>query len=91
MEQQIKTKDSTIKTRDTTIKNLEKEIDKLEEEAWDNWSKLYFFDNYAEIVPDDGTRTYHKWGCSKLDTSDGFWIFNTAAAEDDYKKCPTCH
>ena len=91
LEQQIKTKDSTIKTRDTTIKNLEKEIDKLEEEAWDNWSKLYFFDNYAEIVPDDGTRTYHKWGCSKLDTSDGFWIFNTAAAEDDYKKCPTCH
>lgn len=91
LEQQVKNKESTIKTRDTTIKNLEKKIDELEDESWDNWSKLYFFDSYAEIVPDDGSRTYHKWGCSKLDTSDGFWIFNTAAAEDDYKKCPYCH
>lgn len=84
LEQQVKSKDSTIK-------RLEGEIDDLEDEKWDNWSKLYFFDTYAEIVPDDGTRKYHKWGCSKLDTSNGFWIFNTAAAADDYTECSYCH
>ena len=75
-----------------TIENLETNVSDLEEEKRDNRAKLNFFDNYVEIVPNDGTRKYHKWGCSKLDTSNGFWIFNTvAAAEDDYKKCPYCH
>lgn len=87
----ISAKDTAIEAKKTTIKRLEDELDDLKEERWDNLAKLRFFDNYAEIIPDNGTRTYHKWGCSKLDTSDGFWIFNTAAAEDDYKKCPHCH
>lgn len=91
LEQQVKSKESTIKTRDTTIKNLNKKIDDLEDEKWDNWSELSFFRNYVEIVPNDGTYTYHKWGCSKMDDDAKFWIFNTAAADDDYKKCPYCH
>ena len=91
LEQQVKSKESTIKTKDSTIKRLESEIDDLEDEKWDNWDKLNFFDTYAEIVPDDGTRKYHKWGCSKLDTSNGFWIFNTPAAADDYTECSYCH
>ena len=75
-----------------TIENMETKVSDLEDEKRDNRAKLNFFDNYVEIVPNDGTRKYHKWGCSKLDTSNGFWIFNTAAAaEDDYKKCPYCH
>lgn len=75
-----------------TIENMETKVSDLEDEKRDNRAKLNFFDNYVEIVPNDGTRKYHKWGCSKLDTSNGFWIFNTAAAaEDDYKKCLYCH
>ena len=80
-----------VSTKQSTINRLENEIDDLEDEKWYNWAKLNFFDSYAEIVGDDGTNKYHKWGCSKLDTSDGFWIFNTEAAKGDYYKCTYCH
>lgn len=71
---------------------LQKEVDALEDEKWDNYWELKFFRDYAEIVPDDNSRTYHKYGCSKLDTSDGFWIYNSEAAKGDgYKKCSACH
>ena len=78
LERQVSTKQSTI--------------NRLENEKWDNWAKLNFFDSYAEIVGDDGTEVYHKWGCSKLDTSDGFWILNSDAAKGrGYTKCSHCH
>ena len=80
-----------VSTKQSTINRLENEIDDLEDEKWDNWAKLNFFDTYAEIVPSDGTNTYHKWGCSKMDDDARFRIFNTAAVEDNYKKCPYCH
>ncbi len=92
LEQQVKNKESAIKAKDSTIKRLEGEIEDLEDENWDNLFELSFFRNYAEIVGDDGTKVYHKYGCTKLDTSDGFWIFNTEAAEGrDYTACPYCH
>lgn len=92
LEQQVKNKESTIKAKDSTIKRLEGEIEDLEDEKWDNWAKMFFFDSYAEIVGDDGTKVYHKYGCTKLDTSDGFWIFNTEAAKGrGYTKCSSCH
>ncbi len=80
-----------ISTKEVTIDRLENKVGDLEDEKWDNSAKLDFFDNYAEIVGDDGTNKYHKWGCSKLDTSYGFWIFNTEAVIGDYYKCTYCH
>lgn len=80
-----------VSTKQSTINRLENEVDDLEDEKWENWAKLNFFDSYAEVIGDDGTNKYHKWGCSKLDTSDGFWILNTEAAKDDYYKCSYCH
>ena len=69
----------------TKINELERNISSLEDELW-------FFCNKAEIVPDNGTETYHKWDCSRLDLSKGFWIFNTEYAEwMDYRECPYCH
>lgn len=91
LQRKVNDLDLQVRTKDSTIKTLEQEIAVLEEEAWDNWLKLHFYDTYVEIVPDDGTRKYHKWGCSKLDKSNGFWIFNTEAAAADYKKCTYCH
>lgn len=74
------------------VSDLEDVVSNLEDEKWDNWFKLRFFDNYAEIVGDDGTNVYHKYGCSRLDTSDGFWIYNTGAAKNRrYSECPFCH
>ena len=91
LEQQVKNKESTIKTKDSTIKRLEGEIDDLEDEKWDNWAKLSFYDRSVIIIPDDGSKTYHKYGCSKLDTSNGYWILNEEAADYyGYKKCTKC-
>ena len=74
------------------VSDLEDVVSNLEDEKWDNWFKLRFFDNYAEIIGDDGTNVYHKYGCSRLDTSDGFWIYNTGAAKNRrYSECPFCH
>lgn len=74
------------------IYDLENEVRDLEDKEWENFLKLRFFDNHAVIVGDDGTRKYHKYDCSDLDTSDGFWIFNTEAAEGQgYYACPKCH
>lgn len=92
LEQQVKSKDSTIKTKDTKIKQLEGEIDDLEDEKWDNWAKLSFYDRSVVIIPDDGSKTYHKYGCSKLDTSNGYWILNEEATDYyGYKKCTKCN
>ncbi len=68
----------------TEISNLKKEKSKIDEE-------LRFFRWHAEIVGDDGTNVYHKYGCAELDTSDGLWIYNSKAAENRYKKCNLCH
>lgn len=74
------------------VTNLENEVSNLKDEKRENSSKLRFFDNYAAIVGDDGTKKYHKYDCSSLDTSDGFWIFNIEAAEQKgYYACPRCH
>ena len=68
------------------------EIQYLSDWQSDNLFKVIFFDSHAEIVGDDGTKVYHKYGCSKLDRSNGFWIYNTEAAESKgYTKCTLCH
>ena len=71
---------------------LEDKVSDLEDKNFDNFLKLYFFDSHAVIVGDDNSNTYHKYGCSKLDDSNGFWIYNTEAAEGNgYKKCSVCN
>ena len=53
--------------------------------------KAYFLDNNIAIVPNDGTRLYHKYGCSNLDLS-SFWAYNNnIAIEIGYEPCPQCH
>lgn len=49
-----------------------------------------FFDKHAVIVPDNGSKLYHKYGCSGIGSSD-FWIYNTeAASSKGYKPCSRC-
>ena len=68
------------------------QVEKLEKEAKENKNKLEFFEDRAELVFDDGTDVYHKWGCSKGGQADTFWIFNTEYAEwRGYTECPYCH
>ena len=73
------------------------QTDKLKDEVSDlQWEKtkqgwnLNFYEEHVVIVPDDGTRKYHKYGCDDLDTS-SFWAFNTEAAiQKGYRACSKC-
>lgn len=56
----------------------------------DAQSAYDFYEQNAVIVGDDD-KTYHSYGCSELETDDGFLIFNTNYAEwADYEPCDVC-
>lgn len=91
LEVEINTLEEQVSEKQSTINALKKTILELQEEKGKNKVKLQFFDNYAEIVGDDDT-TYHKYGCSKLDRTNGFLIINTELAEAmDLVPCSKCH
>ena len=74
-----------IDTKQTTI-------NRLISDSNDNWDRLDFYDNAVVVIGDDGTEMYHKYGCSKLDISNGYWILNEEAADyDGYKRCSRCN
>ena len=74
------------------VSSLKNDIRELKDEREYLLKENRFFDDYAVIVGDDGTNKYHKYYCFELDTSDGFWIFNTEAAEGrGYYACPKCN
>ena len=84
-------KRQTISKQKTKINNLEKEVDELEDRNFDLFCDLYFYEEYAAIVPDDGRKRYHIYGCEDCDTS-SFWIYNIEAAEQyGYYPCPKCY
>lgn len=92
LEKDIERLEEQTEYRRKTINRLEIEKYELEQKNRENWYKLRFFDNHAEIVPNDGTNTYHKWGCDHLDDSARFWIYNSEAAKGEgYYECPYCH
>jgi hypothetical protein len=81
-----------IRKMQATIDFLDNELGVLYLEQYENQRKLQFYDKHVVIVPNNGTDTYHKWGCSKLDTSVGGWIYNTeAAVGNGYRACPYCN
>ena len=54
-------------------------------------SKLSFYEKHVVCVPNDGSKKYHKYGCSKFYQDDGYWAFNVEAAKDrGYKPCNYC-
>lgn len=84
--------ETQISSKEKSLEGFKKTNDDLRKKNQENSSELRFFRNYAEIVGDDGTGVYHKYGCTWLDTSDGLWIFNSENAKyQGYKKCPHCH
>lgn len=75
---------SEIASRDMTIHNYQDRLD-------DYRPKANFLDYYVVIVGNNGTKTYHKYGCVLLDTTNGYWAFNPEAARDNgYKPCSIC-
>lgn len=75
---------SMIASRNRIIQNYQDQLD-------DYRPKAYFLDNYVVIVGNNGTKTYHKYGCLLLDTTNGYWAFNSEAARGNgYNPCPAC-
>lgn len=77
---------------ESQVSSLEGDVDYWETELSEVGWELTFYKDNAKIVGDDGSNKYHEYGCSDLDTSNGFWIFNTETAEArGHKKCPKCN
>lgn len=66
------------------------ELNALRQKSDQLQEHLDFYNTYAVIVT-QGSRQYHCHGCDKLDTQ-SFWIYNRSAAEQEgYYPCPSCH
>ena len=76
----------------TTITIQKQEIETLESYKDFYHDYFEFCNDYVAVIGDDGTDLYHRYGCSKLDTSMGFWVLNNEAAEyRGYTRCSHCH
>lgn len=81
-----------------TKQELEYKIKNLQRKNQEQWEENQaikpiadFYSQHAVIVPDDGTRLFHSYGCSYLNMKNGWWIYNYEAAESHgYKPCPYC-
>lgn len=87
------------------IDSLNHEIDCYEEENYiltkqneryfnywiESFNEIAFYDEYIVFVVDDGTMKYHKYDCSIFQNCEGFWAYNTEAAEvEGYEPCSLC-
>lgn len=53
--------------------------------------EIDFYEKYVALVPDNGTKYYHIYGCEDFGDS-VFWAFNINQAEDKgYQPCAKCH
>lgn len=90
LKQEIGSLETKLNTWNNSLEYLRDKNEELRDENSEHREELRFFDNYAVIVSDDGTRKYHKYGCDDLDTS-YFWIYNTEAAKDKgFYACSKC-
>ncbi len=75
-----------------SITTLQASVADLTAQLTATQEKSTFFDTYAGIMPDDGTKLYHTYQCTHYDHSLSFNIYNITAAKDaGYSPCPFCH
>lgn len=75
-----------LETKSSYITELNSRIGNLQ-------LKANFLDNNVVIVWDDGTKLYHKYGCTHRDIfkTTTFWAYNIEAAKQlGYRPCPYC-
>ncbi len=88
---------SIIDYYENTTTSLRSEIDSLNAKNADLIGRIIdksniidFYEEFAVVVPDDGSNLFHTYGCDDLGFSD-FWIYNRQAALDlGYEPCPYC-
>lgn len=75
---------SIIASRNRLIQNYQDQLD-------DYRLKANFLDNNVVIVGGTSTKTYHKYRCVLLDTTNGYLAFNPENAKaNGYKPCSIC-
>lgn len=66
------------------------ELEDQKEQIFSMLDDINFYHEYIAICPDDDTKTYHKYGCARLDIS-SFWAYNKELAEQyGYEPCTLC-
>ena len=85
------TLDSIYQTTQTRLIASNKKISNLNTKISNYETQIKFMDKAVAICPADGTGLYHKYGCEKLDMSDGVWIYNTNQAPiEGFSPCFYC-
>ena len=80
-----------VQSQRITISNNDQAIERLRAEISEYTPLVRFCEEYVEVIGNDGTDTYHKYGCKYLDISQGFLILNTDAAKiGGFIECPYC-
>lgn len=91
LEVALENKNNQVKQQDEKILDLETDIALSGYENSIVKEKADFMDYAVVIAADDGTKTYHKYGCSYLDLDLGYWVYHAEGADyDGYKPCRFC-
>lgn len=87
----LENKNNQVKEKDEKILDLETEIALSGYKNSIVKEKADFMDYAVVIAADDGTKTYHKYGCSYLDLDLGYWVYHSEGADyDGYRPCRFC-
>ena len=85
---ELKTK---LQSQRVTLSNNDQAIERLQTEIKEYMPMVQFCKDYVRVIGNDGTDTYHKYGCQYFDTSRGFLVLNLEAAKiDGFVECPYC-
>lgn len=74
-----------------TISTQKQELTEYKTKSQDYEKQIQFMDNYVAICPLNGSGLYHKYGCSKLDLTSSFMIYNVSQAPNEgFAPCSYC-
>ncbi len=88
--EEISTLESDLSESQQEVSELNADLFEVESQLQQAENDLWFYDNHVVFIDDDGTNTYHTYGCWLFE-GESFWAYNTKAAESKgYNPCPYC-
>lgn len=90
----VEAENLALEQENTLLLEQVTELALLVEDMSADWEEMeaavQFMDEFVVFVNDDGTNTYHRYGCSAFD-SNSFWAYNRSLAESyGNTACPYC-
>ena len=91
LEERISELSAQLQSQRITLTQNEQALERFEAEIKEYTPLVRFCKNHVEIIGNDSTNYYHKFGCKYLDMDQGFMVLNTEAAEaQGFTQCPYC-